>query len=216
VDRLRDHETVVVTLPTPGKSARSSFTAKVLAVADATVALQTDVKVDAIYVPDRTTNVFITFRHENALVGFRGTLFAAEPLGDFRFVVSDRDVTRRRATRVALDTTIGIRRVLDDSPGEEVEARTVNIAPGGLLLDAPTLGALLGDTVEFRLPFPGRPDVVLTGQGTVVREGDGLVALALAATSTEARAGLGALVIERSRALLHREDAVEPTDVPGF
>jgi PilZ domain len=215
VDRLHDHDTVVVTLPRGHYLVPTSFTARILAVEAMTVALEVENKAETARLTERVENAFLTFRHGDALVGFRGTLHAARPVGDFRFVVSDRAATRSRSTRINCMTRVAIRRLTGEEPGEEAHGLTVNIAPGGLLIEAAGTDAVTGDVIEFRMNHPDHPGTVIAGEATVVRHGDGLVAVALTEGSAEARAALGALVVARSRAVLHRGDPAGP-DAPAF
>jgi hypothetical protein len=215
VDRLRDHDTVAIALPRGHYLVPMSFTARILAVEGMTVALEVENRAETARLPDRVANAFMTFRHGDALVGFRGTLHAARPVGDFRFVVADRAARLSRSTRINCMTRILLRRLLNDEPGEEVQGVTVNIAPGGLLIDAPEAEAVTGDVVGFRLTHPDDHDRTIAGEATVVRHGDGLVAVAVSDASVEARAALGGLVVARSRAVLHRDDPSGP-DAPGF
>jgi hypothetical protein len=215
VDRLRDHDTVAIALPRGHYLVPMSFTARILAVEGMTVALEVENKAETARLPEQVANAFMTFRHGDSLVGFRGTLHAARPVGDFRFVVADRAAKLSRSTRINCMTRVMLRRVSDDESGEEVQGVTVNIAPGGLLIDAAGTDAVTGDLIEFRLTHPDHHDRTIVGEATVVRHGEGLVAVAVADTSTEARAALGALVVARSRAVLHRHDPKGP-EGPGF
>ena len=74
VDRLRDHDSVVVTLPRGHYILPTSFAARILAVEGMTVALEVEDKAETARLPDRVPNAFLTFRHADSLVGFRGTL----------------------------------------------------------------------------------------------------------------------------------------------
>ena len=213
VDRLRDHDSVVVTLPR-GHYHLPAFAARILAVDGMTVALEVEDKAETARVSDRVPNAFLTFRHADSLVGFRGTLHAARPAGDFRFVVADRAASRTRSTRINCMTRVTLRRLAGDKSGEEVQGVTVNVAPGGLLIEAAGTDAVTGDVVEFRMTHPDHRDHVIAGEATVVRHAEGIVAVAVSDTSAEARAALGALVVARSRAALHRRDPGE--DGPGF
>jgi PilZ domain len=215
VDRLHDHDNVVVTLPRGHYLVPTSFTARILAVEGMTVALEVENRAETARLTERVPNAFLTFRHGDTLVGFRGTLHAAHPLGDFRFVVADRAARRSRSTRVNCMTRVAIRRISGDQPGEEVTGTTVNVAPGGLLIEAGGVDAVTGDVVEFHMTHPDDHDKTISGQATVVRHGDGLVAVAVTDDSSEARADLGALVVARSRAVLHRRDPTQP-ETPGF
>jgi hypothetical protein len=215
VDRLRDHDTVAIALPRGHYLVPMSFTARILAVEGMTVALEVENKAETARLPEQVANAFMTFRHGDSLVGFRGTLHTARPVGDFRFVVADRAAKLSRSTRINCMTRVMMRRLSSDEAGEEVQGVTVNIAPGGLLIDAAGTDAITGDLIEFRLTHPDHHDRTIAGEATVVRHGDGLVAVAVTDTSTEARAALGALVVARSRAVLHRHDPRGP-EAPGF
>jgi hypothetical protein len=72
-----------------------------------------------------------------------------------------------------------------------------------------------GDVVEFRMTHPDDREKIVAGEAAVVRHGDGLIAVAVTDASAEARAALGALVVDRSRAVLHRGDPAGP-EAPGF
>jgi PilZ domain len=115
-----------------------------------------------------------------------------------------------RATRITCAARVELKAVSEggDSAGG-AEGTTVNIAPGGLLIDAPGAQVATGDEVEFTLWHPDQPGTALTGRATVVRHGGGMVAIALTPDSRAAHAGLGALVVSRSRAELHRESPAE-------
>lgn len=214
MNRLQDHETVVVTLPRGHYLVPTSFTARILAVEGMTVALEAENKGETARLTERVPNAFLTFRHGGSLVGFRGTLHAVRPMGDFRFVVSDRAATRSRSTRINCMTRVTIARLGGSERGEEVQGVTVNIAPGGLLIEAAGTDAVTGDLVAFQLTHPDDRDKVVTGEATVVRHGEGLLAVAVT-DGTDAQAELGALVVARSRKALHRSDPSGP-EAPGF
>ena len=215
MDRLHDHDAVVVTLPRGHYMVPTSFTARILAVEGMTVALEVENKAETARLPDQVPNAFLTFRHSDSLVGFRGTLHAARPVGDFRFVVADRAAKRSRSTRINCMTRVMVRRLSGEEPGDEVQGTSVNVAPGGLLIEAAGTDAVTGDLVEFHMTHPDNHDTIVSGEATVVRHGEGLVAVAVTDESTDARAALGALVVARSRAVLHRNDPVGP-EAPGF
>jgi hypothetical protein len=215
VDRLRDHDTVAIALPRGQYLVPLSFTARILAVEGMTVALEVENKSETARLPDRSPNAFMTFRHGDALVGFRGMLHAARPAGDFRFVVADRAARLSRSTRINCMTRVMVRRLPGDESGEEVQGVTINIAPAGLLIEAAGTDAVTGDLIEFRLTHPDDHEQTIAGEATVVRHGEGLVAVAVSDASAEARAALGALVVARSRAALHRDDPTGPA-APGF
>jgi hypothetical protein len=206
VDRLRDHDAVVIALPRGHYMVPVSITARILAVEGMTVTLEVDNKAETARLPERIPGAFVTFRHGDSLVGFRGTLRAAQPAGDFQFVVADRAATRTRSTRINCMTRVSVRRISGDEPGEEVQGVSINIAPAGLLIEVAGTDAVTGDVIEFRLTHPDDRDQTIAGEATVVRHGDGLVAVAVTDPSP-ARTALGELVVARSRAALHRHDS---------
>lgn len=211
MDRLRDHGTVFVTLSRGQYLVPVSLTARVLAVEAMTVALEIEARAETSRLRDSVPNALMTFRHGEALVGFRGTLHAAGPAGDFRFVVADRAASRTRSTRINCMTRCAIRRLTPGAdPGPEVQGVTVNIAPRGMLIEAAGTDAVTGDVIEFRLTHPDDREQVIAGEAIVVRHGEGLVAVAVSDSSPEARAALAALVVARSRAALHRGDMGAP------
>jgi len=214
VNRLRDHDTVVVTLPHGQYLVPASFTARILAVEGMTVALEVERKAETARLTRDVPSAFLTFRHGDSLVGFRGTLHVVEPAGDFRFVVSDQAATRSRSTRINCMTRVAIRRLSGDEPGEEVQGVSVNIASGGLLIEAAGTDAVTGDLIEFRLTHPDERGSIVAGEATVVRHGEGLVAVAVTDDSVAAHAALAALVVARSRAALHRDDRPQGGDSP--
>jgi hypothetical protein len=215
VDRLHDHDTVVVTLPRGPYLVPVSFTARILAIEGMTVALELENPEDTGRIAGTAPGSLMTFRHADALVGFRGTLYTAQPTGDLRFVVADRIATRARSTRINCMTRIRFRRLTDEQPGTEAVGVTINIAPAGLLIEAAGTHAATGDRIEFHMTHPDDRTQIVTGEAVVVRHGDGLIAVAVAEESEDARARLGALVISRSRAALHKDDPAAPEE-PRF
>jgi len=205
VDRLRDHDAVVIALPRGHYMVPVSITARILAVEAMTVTLEVENRAETARLPQRVPNAFVTFRHGDSLVGFRGTLHAAQPPGDVRFVVADRAAVRTRSTRINCMTRVTVRRISGDEPGTEVQGVSINIAPAGLLIEAAGTDVVTGDVIEFRLTHPDDRDQTIAGEATVVRHGEGLVAVAVSDPS-EARTALGQLVVARSRAALHRHD----------
>jgi len=111
-------------------------------------------------------------------------------------------------------TRVTITRLAGSERGEEVQGVTVNIAPGGLLIEAAGTDAVTGDLVAFQLTHPDDRDKVVTGEATVVRHGEGLLAVAVT-DGTDAQAELGALVVARSRKALHKSLPSGP-EAPGF
>src|SRR4051794_4928141 len=112
-----------------------SLTARILALEGMTVTLEVEKKSDTARLPDRVPNAFMTFRHADSHVGFRGTLHAARPPGDFRFLVADRAAIRSRSSRINCMTRVLVRRVSGDAPSEVVQGVTVNVASAGLLIE---------------------------------------------------------------------------------
>jgi hypothetical protein len=214
VDRLHTHDHVVVTLPRQLLGA-ISFRARILAVAEMMVTLEAEKRAETLRVLESVPNAFLTFRQGDALVGFRGTLHPTKQAGDFRFVVSDQSVMRSRSTRVNCMTRIGIRRLSGDAPGEEVPGVTLNVASAGLLIEAPEVDAITGDVIEFHMNNPDERGSIISGEATVVRHGEGLIAVAVSEKSFAARAALAALVVARSRRALHKDDPVSP-ETPGL
>jgi hypothetical protein len=216
VDRLHDHDTVVVTLPRGQYLVPIALAARILAIDGMTVALELENREEAGRIVESVApEALMTFRHGDSLVGFRGTLYAARPAGDFRFVVADRLATRSRSTRINCMTRIRVRRLAHEGAGEEAQGVTINIAPAGLLIEAAGADAVTGDRIEFHMTHPDDRTRIVTGAATVVRHGDGLIAVAVAEESVDARAELGALVVSRSRAALHKDDEAAP-EPPGF
>jgi hypothetical protein len=209
VDRLHDHDSVVVTLP---RSILGPITlrARILAVAGMTVTLEAEDRAETARVLESVPNAFLTFRHGDALVGFRGTLHLTRQAGDFRFNVLDRAAIRSRSTRINCMTRIGVRRVSGDEPGEEAQGVTLNVASAGLLIEAAGTDAVTGDVIEFNMNHPDDRGTIISGQAAVVRHGEGLIAVAVTDKSFAARAALGALVVARSRRALHKDDPVHP------
>jgi hypothetical protein len=209
VDRLHDHDSVVVTLP---RSILGPITlrARILAVAGMTVTLEAEDRAETARVLESVPNAFLTFRHGDALVGFRGTLHLTPQAGDFRFNVSDQAAIRSRSTRINCMTRIGVRRVSGDEPGEEAQGVTLNVASAGLLIEAAGTDAVTGDVIEFHMNHPDDRGTIISGEAAVVRHGEGLIAVAVTDKSFAARAALGALVVARSRRALHKDDPVHP------
>jgi hypothetical protein len=209
VDRLHDHDSVVVTLP---RSILAPITlrARILAVAGMTVTLEAEDRAETARVLESVPNAFLTFRHGDALVGFRGTLHLTRQAGDFRFNVSDQAAIRSRSTRINCMTRIGVRRVSGDEPGEEAQGVTLNVASAGLLIEVAGTDAVTGDVIEFHMNHPDDRGTVISGEAAVVRHGEGLIAVAVTDKSFAARAALGALVVARSRRALHKDDPVHP------
>jgi hypothetical protein len=213
VDRLHDHDSVVVTLPR-SLLAPILFRARILAIAGMTVTLEAENAAETVRVLESVPNAFLTFRHADALVGFRGTLHLTQQSGDFRFNVSDRAAIRSRSTRINCMTGIGVRRVSGEEPGEEVQGVTLNVASAGLLIEAAGTDAVTGDVVEFHMNHPDERGTVISGEADVVRHGEGLIAVAVTDKSFAARAALAKLVVARSRRALHKNDPVSP-EAPG-
>lgn len=209
MDRLHAHDRVVVTMPRQLLGA-ISFRARILTVSEMTVMLEAENRAEVTRVLESVPNTFLTFRHGDALVGFRGTLQLTQHAGDFRFVVNDQAAMRSRSTRVNCMTRIGVRRMSGDQPGDEAHGVTLNIAPAGLLIEVLETDAITGDVIEFQMHNPDERGTIISGEAAVVRHGEGLIAVAVSEKSIAARTALGALVIARSRRALHKDDPVDP------
>jgi hypothetical protein len=170
VERLRENTVVTISLPPGGGYRVVDFEATVIAVIESGVAVH-PLDIDPRVLPERADGVFLTFVHQGQLVGLKGALTWRGHGGSLRFQVAD-GVQRRRSryTRVEAALPVAIVR------GEEtVAGTTVNVAPEGLLIEAP-LPVELGETlaIDLTLPEPGQP---LRLRATVVRHAGGLFAV---------------------------------------
>jgi hypothetical protein len=193
VDRLRENAIVTVSLPSGGSYRVSDFTASVIALIESGAALQPlDVSREAL--PARADDVFLSFVHGGQLVGLKGELtFDARGL---RFQVQD-GVQRRRAryTRIDAQLPVTLRR-----EEETCEGVTVNVAPEGLLVNAP-LAVELGETLEVALALPAyeRPPAL---RAKVVRHAQDMIALHFCGDRRELRAAVAEYVVEQRAAQL--------------
>jgi hypothetical protein len=170
VERLNENTVVTISLPTGGGFRVVDFEATVIAVIESGVALH-PIDVDAVVLPERADDVFLTFVHQGQLVGLKGALTWRGQEGSLRFQVAD-GVQRRRSryTRVDAQLPVTITR------GEQsVAGTTVNVAPEGLLVRA-SLDVELGETLEIRLSLPGQTQP-LRLHATVVRHAGDLFAV---------------------------------------
>ena len=188
VDRLRENAVVTVSLPSGRRFRVSDFTACVLALIEpGAVLLPLDVSRESL--PARAEDVFLSFVHDGGLVGLKGELtFDARGL---RFQVQDGVQRRRnRYTRVDAQLPVTLRR-----DGESVAGVTVNVAPEGLLVEAP-IGVELGERLEVTLALPGS-EQPLALRAKVVRHAGGMIALHFQGDRRDASAALAEFVVER-------------------
>lgn len=92
---------------------------------------------------------------------------------------------RRREPRFPIETDVNVKR---QATGEDLTAKSVNIAGGGMLLEFDEPAALrLGETVTCSLKVPDDPDKPLPswGVGSVVRAEDSQAAVELEAGTFE-------------------------------
>lgn len=198
--RLREFDVVSISLPTDVASRSTFFRCHLLAVISGTAALEAVQHTDALGLPERVDGAMLTFRHARNLVGLRGMLWSKEPLGDLRFSVGDGvQQTGRLSTRIELRTRISFQGA---AGAGHVEGTTVNISADGILAET-TLEAPVGEAVEVSLWLPGT-DAPLTASATIVRRGDGLLAVNLGADAVAARTQLARFVLEHNRSLVRR------------
>ncbi len=202
MDRLRENAVVTVSLPIGGGRFRvSDFSATVIALIESGAALlPLDVHTDAL--PERADDVFLSFVHGGQLVGLKGELTYDAERG-LRFQVQDGVQRRRdRYTRVDAELAVTLQRA-DGS--ESCDGVTVNVAPEGLLVNAP-LTVELGEpiTVALALPAFTRP---LELQAQVVRHAGGMIALHFGGDRRELRAAVAEFVVERRAAHLLQRTA---------
>jgi hypothetical protein len=199
LNRLRQHDTVLITLP---RGTDHGFEAVVLAFSERGMTLQARDKVRLVRLPDVVPGAFVTFRHEKSLVALPGTLFCVKPVGDLRFQVSEASLYRSRGTRLKYVMPIAVR---EAGSSVDISGATVDVGPDGLLIECATK-ATLGDrvTVSFAGPHGDEP---VGGAAQVVRVGPGMLAVRLPPESTAVRNALGEIVVAQSRAELTRETA---------
>src|SRR5215207_281501 len=165
-----------------------------------TAALEARDRSEVLWLPERVDDAFMSFRRGRELVGLKGVLTTKDDVGDLRFTVSD-GVLQPRRTSSRLEICAPVTLSL---PGRDKQSGgvTVNVSADGILAES-DLSPAIGDQVEMVLSLPGMDDA-LEGVGTVVRQGDGLLALELPRSQYEVRNKLGMFVLEHNRAALRR------------
>ena len=195
--RLREHDLVVVSLPSDVLARTGSFDCHVLAVVGSTAALEPRRKADVLWLPPQVDGALMSFRAGPALVGLKGVLSTKEAIGDLRFRVTDGvHMPRLEATRLRLCAPITLRL----GGGPQSEGVTIELGADGILAES-RLDASVGDQVELRLSLPGS-DAPVETTARVVRRDGGLVGVQL--TDRGTRTTLGTFVLEYNRAQLHR------------
>jgi PilZ domain len=207
LNRLREHDTVVVTVP---QGTGGGFEATVLVFSERGMTLQAKDKVRLLRIPEVVPGAFVTFRYEKSLVALPGTLYCVKPVGDLRFQVSEASLHRTRGTRLKFEMPISVRRN-DSEP--DTECVTIDIGPDGMLFEC-DLETAVGDHLTVSCNSQHYEELV-SGAAEVVRTADGLVAVKLPPESAELRNLLGEIVVARSRSNLAR--TARKADVgPGF
>ena len=202
MDRLRENAVVTVSLPVGGGRFRvSDFSATVIALIESGAALlPLDVHADVL--PKRADDVFLSFVRGGQLFGLKGELTYDAERG-LRFQVQDGVQRRRdRYTRVDAELAVTLKRI-DGS--ETCDGVTVNVAPEGLLVNAPLtveLGELI--TVALALPAFAQP---LELRAKVVRHAGGMIALHFGGDRRELRAAVAEFVVERRATQLLQQTA---------
>jgi hypothetical protein len=184
--RLQEDAIVTVSLPPNARGFRViDFQATVIALIESSVVLH-PIELAGTLPPGHAEDVFLSFvSAEGQLVGLKGTLVSDDR--GVRFEVRDGvHVRRRRYTRV--DAKLPI--TLDGSAGT-----TVNVAPEGLLVEAP-LTVELGQELDLELTLPAYAQP-LRLRATVVRHAGGLIALNFHPAHRDARAAIAEFVVER-------------------
>lgn len=200
MNRLREYDLVTITLPELDIRLRNGcFDCWVVAIVGDTAALEARDRSQVVWLPDRVSGAFMSFRHRNKLVGLKGVLDCKRDVGDLRFTVGDGVQQRRRsASRLDICAPVALRRA---GGGEEAGGVTLNVSADGLLVES-DVEAAAGDRVELVLSLPGE-DQPVEAVATVVRHNGGLLAMRLA-RGDQARALLGNFVCEHNRATLRR------------
>ncbi len=133
---------VTVNLPSSGMLFRvADFDATVIALVESGAALE-PLGISTDLLPARADDVFLSFVDGGQLVGLKGTL--SWNGHSLRFQVADGVLMRRnRYTRVDAELAVTLRR------GDETyEGVTVNVAPEGLLVKAPSSWAMDLESLE--------------------------------------------------------------------
>jgi hypothetical protein len=189
--RLQEDAIVTVSLPSNARGFRViDFRATVIALIESGVVLH-PIELAGALPPGHAEDVFLSFvSAAGQLVGLKGTLISDDR--GVRFEVRDGvHVRRRRYTRVDAQLPV----TLDGCPGT-----TVNVAPDGLLVEAP-LTVELGQDLELELTLPAYAQPLRLG-ATVVRHAGGLIALNFHPARRDARAAIAEFVVERRAAEL--------------
>lgn len=194
VDRLRENSLVTISLPIGGRYRVVDFEASVLALIESGVALH-PLHIDAVVLPQRADDVFLTFVSGGQLVGLKGSLTWRGQEGSLRFQVAD-GVQRRRSRYTRVETELDVT-VSRSGGADRCTGKTVNVAPEGLLVKAP-LDVELGETLELELSVPGQAQP-LRLRATVVRHAGGLFALHFP-SDPMARAVIAEFVVEHRTA----------------
>jgi hypothetical protein len=206
LNRLRQHDTVLVTVP---QGSGRGFEAVVLVFSERGMTLQCKDKTNLLRLPEVIPGAFVTFRHDKSLVALPGTLYCVKPVGDLRFQVSEPSLHRTRGTRLKFEMPVGLR---PEGAGLESKGTTVDIGPDGMLIEC-GLTAAVGD--RLTITFESAAEEQVTGTAEVVRAAEGMVAVRLPPESAAARNALGNIVVARSRAELTRETTHVDAG-PGF
>ena len=196
MDRLRENAVVTVSLPSAGRFRVSDFTATVLALIESGAALlPLDVAEDML--PPHADDVFLSFVHGGQLVGLKGALTRVDGRGA-RFQVQD-GVQRRRDRYTRVDAALDVTLARADG-SEACHGVTVNVAPEGLLIQAP-LTVELGELLTVALALPASADPIEL-RANVVRHAAGMLAVHFVPDRREVRAALAEFVVERRAAQL--------------
>jgi len=201
MNRLREYDLVTVTLPEDDARLRNAcFDCHVVAIVGATAALEAVERSQVVWLPERVEGAFMSYRHDDKLVGLKGVLTTKEDVGDLRFTVVDGVQQRRRsASQLDICAPVLLKR---PGVGQECDGVTMNVSADGLLVES-DLDATVGEQLELVLSLPG-DDEPVQAVATVVRLNSGLVAVQLGHTERVARGRLGSFVLEHNRATLRR------------
>ncbi len=201
--RLQIHDKVLISIPNQA----FGLEAVVLVFSEHGMTLEALDKVAVARLPEAMSGSLISFRYRGTLVALAGTLFCVKPVGDLRFQLADSELHLERGSRFKFEMPITVR--LADSEAE-VDAKTVDVGPDGLLVEC-DLEVNLGDSVTVAINSAHVDEVaastaeVVTGKAEVVRgPASGLMALRLPPESSAVRNALGELVVAFSRRGLTR------------
>jgi len=186
-----------MSLPTAaGRIRVSDFSATVVALIESGAVLH-PLDVQNAQLPASADDVFLSFVHRGQLVGLKGEMTYDDEKG-LRFQVKDGVQRRRdRYTRVDAELPVTLRR----SDGtDECQGVTVNVAPEGLLVNAP-IDTDLGELLTVALSLPAHAEPVRL-RAKVVRHAGGMVALHFGGDPREVRTAVAEFVVERRAAQL--------------